>query len=34
MSTQTLNVLLRKAMELEGQGGEQFFGEPSSTSPT
>lgn len=29
MSTQTLNVLLRKVLELEGQGGEQFFGEPS-----
>jgi uncharacterized protein len=28
MSTQTLNVLLRKAMELEGQGGDTFFGEP------
>jgi DNA helicase HerA-like ATPase len=28
MSTQTLNVLLRKAMELETQGAEQFFGEP------
>ena len=28
MSTQTLNVLLRKAMELEGQGAEVFFGEP------
>lgn len=29
MSTQTLNVLLRKAMELESQGAEQFFGEPA-----
>jgi len=28
MSSQTLNVLLRKAMELETQGAEQFFGEP------
>jgi uncharacterized protein len=28
MSTQTLNVLLRKAMELETQGGDVFFGEP------
>jgi DNA helicase HerA-like ATPase len=28
MSTQTLNVLLRKAMELETQGAEVFFGEP------
>ncbi len=28
MSTATLNVLLRKAMELEGQGAELFFGEP------
>jgi uncharacterized protein len=28
MSTQTLNVLLRKAMELETQGGDEFFGEP------
>ncbi len=29
MSTATLNVLLRKAMELEVQGAEQFFGEPA-----
>ncbi len=28
MSTQTINVLLRKAMELETQGGDTFFGEP------
>jgi DNA helicase HerA-like ATPase len=28
MSSQTLNVLLRKAMELDTQGAEQFFGEP------
>jgi uncharacterized protein len=28
MSTQTLNVLLRKAMELQSQGGDEFFGEP------
>jgi uncharacterized protein len=28
MSTQTLNVLLRKTMELESQGGDVFFGEP------
>ena len=28
MSTQTLNVLLRKAMELQTQGGDDFFGEP------
>nr|WP_274388157.1 helicase HerA-like domain-containing protein [Salsipaludibacter albus] len=29
MATSTLNVLLRKAMELETQGAEQFFGEPA-----
>jgi uncharacterized protein len=29
MSTQTLNVLLRRAMELETQGAETFFGEPA-----
>lgn len=29
MATSTLNVLLRKAMELETQGAEQFFGEPT-----
>lgn len=29
MATATLNVLLRKVMELEGQGAEQFFGEPA-----
>ncbi|MBW3620595.1 MAG: DUF853 domain-containing protein [Actinobacteria bacterium] len=28
MSSQTLQVLLRKVMELEGQGAEVFFGEP------
>ncbi|MDX1621670.1 MAG: helicase HerA-like domain-containing protein, partial [Nitriliruptorales bacterium] len=28
MSTQTLNVLLRKAMQLESEGAETFFGEP------
>jgi uncharacterized protein len=28
MSTQTLGVLLREAMELETQGAERFFGEP------
>ena len=28
MSTQTVNVLLRKAMELQTQGGDTFFGEP------
>ncbi len=28
MTTQTLNVLLRKAMELQTQGGDRFFGEP------
>jgi DNA helicase HerA-like ATPase len=28
MSTQTINVLLRKAMELQTQGGDTFFGEP------
>jgi uncharacterized protein len=28
MSSQTIGVLLRKAMELETQGAEQFFGEP------
>ncbi len=28
MATSTLNVLLRKAMELETQGAERFFGEP------
>ncbi len=28
MSTQTLNVLLRKVMELDSQGAEVFFGEP------
>ncbi len=28
MSTQTLNVLLRKTMELDTQGGEVFLGEP------
>lgn len=29
MATSTLNVLLRKAMELDTQGAEQFFGEPT-----
>ncbi len=29
MATSTLNVLLRKAMELETQGAEDFFGEPA-----
>ncbi len=29
MATSTLNVLLRKAMELETQGAERFFGEPT-----
>ena len=29
MATATLNVLLRTALELEGQGAEQFFGEPA-----
>ncbi|MFA9447097.1 helicase HerA-like domain-containing protein [Egicoccus sp. AB-alg6-2] len=28
MSTQTINVLLRKTMELQTQGGDTFFGEP------
>jgi uncharacterized protein len=28
MSTQTLTVLLRKAMELQTQGGDELFGEP------
>lgn len=29
MATSTLNVLLRKAMELDTQGAERFFGEPA-----
>ena len=29
MATSTLNVLLRKAMQLETEGAEQFFGEPT-----
>ena len=29
MATSSLNVLLRKAMELDEQGAEQFFGEPA-----
>ena len=29
MSTQTLNVLLRKAIALDTEGAEQFFGEPA-----